>query len=263
MKKFVFLIFLFFATLIMADTLKISADFLSFLYTERDDDGNFLDSEKRDNFALKGFSIDYSHQFANGFFGGTQDFIELQTEYIEGNTNYTGSLFSIKTGVRLSTYTTTTTNKLLTTKLRFNETQQTSHYDTKIFCSLGYRYWERNILGPYGYKEQYKWIFADIGVGILIHDKAWHIGVESAYQYAFQPTMQATLQGTPTFDLGHTYGYYYEIPLQYDLNKNYTVEIAYRYDYYKINKSNTVNNLYEPQSETKNKTLKIGVIIRW
>ncbi|MEA1955543.1 MAG: hypothetical protein U9N02_03515 [Campylobacterota bacterium] len=75
--------------------------------------------------------------------------------------------------------------------------------------------------------------------------------------------MYAYLGSGLDFELGDTSGYYYEIPVKYDINNKYSIEISYKYDYWKISKSNIVNGYYEPNSKTKNKIIKIGMIYKW
>lgn len=79
--------------------------------------------------------------------------------------------------------------------------------------------------------------------------------------------MEAFLNGGLNFDLGDTSGFYYEIPLIYDINQNYSLELSYKYNYWKINRSNIINrgiyNYSEPDSKTKNQIIKIGLVIKW
>jgi hypothetical protein len=250
-------------TLLMADSLKLSVDFLAMDYTEYDSSGSFLDSETSDYGDIAGFEIQYNYRFANGFAGGDEDLIEFSFDYYNGKTDYNGALFSTTTGAMLQPYKNTTDHIIMNPKIRFHEKKRTENYDIGIFTSLGYRYWKRDMQGPYGYMEEYKWFYADIGLDMTISDGNWHLGLESAYQQAIAPTMDAHLGNTMSFDLGNTAGYYLKIPLSYDVNKYYSIECSYQYDYYKIKKSNIVNGYFEPESETKNQIVKIGMIFKW
>ncbi len=229
---------------------------------ESDDNGDFLDSQTSDYQDIIGAEMVYEKVFAKGYGGGDESALVLSLAYSEGKSAYDGHLQS--GGVIISPYSTTTDMKIFTPKLRWMETKKTKNYDVGVFVSLGYRYWERdNSNDQYGYLEEYKWAYADIGLKALFHDENWHIGLELAYQKAIAPTLYAGVDGGVDFDLGDTSGYNVVVPLQYDINKNLAFEMAYEYDMWKIEKSNVVNGYYEPQSETKNETIKVGLILKW
>jgi len=262
MKKLLF-IFSLLSVSVFADSIKLSANFLSMLYTETGDNNNFLDSEKNNNFDITGIGFEYDFKFANGFVGGNEDFLKLFVDYTKGSTDYKGFLFSTQTGQIISPYTSKTDNTIIDIKLRVDETKKMEDYDISFFSSLGYRNWERDMQSAYGYKEIYQWFYGEVGMGFLIHDQNWHIGLEGAYRYAFAPKMEANMEKKRTFDLGQTSGYYAKIPLIYDINERYKIECSYQYDYYNIEKSNVVDGYYEPQSETENQIIKVGMIIQW
>ena len=106
-------------------------------------------------------------------------------------------------------------------------------------------------------------MYFNVGLKSMFHDEDWHVGVEFAYQRAVNPTLYADLKGGLNFDLGTTDGYYLEIPLIYDIDDNYSIELSYKYDYWKIRESNVVDGFYEPDSKTKNQILTISLVIEF
>ena len=263
--KFVFLFVLIFCNYLLADNLKISLSSMKMDYVENDTDGKYLDSEASDYGSdILGLSLNYSKDLGVGIGGGDIDLVEISLDYFNGQSRYDGFLFSSTTGRILSPYQTMTDTQILDAKVRLSEIKFGSLYDVKIFTSLGNRYWVRDSSSDkYGYKEIYNWAYLDIGMGVLFHDNNWDLGFEGAYQYALSPKMTAYLNGTMEFDLGTTSGYYFEVPLTYNIDKKYALELSYKYNYWHINRSNVVNGYVEPESKSKNEIIKIGFIIKW
>ncbi|WP_455756672.1 hypothetical protein [Sulfurimonas sp.] len=249
------------ASNIYADSIKLYALLLSMDYVETARDGSFLDSETNDYRDIAGLELEYSLDFADGHGGADRSSLEFNFSYLRGESKYNGFLQS---GVVIvSSFQSTTNIKIFEPRLRWRETKKGDSYDVSIFTSLGYRYWLRDLGSQYGYKEEYKWGYGDIGMNFTFHENDWHVGIEGAYQRAFKPTMYAALNGGLDFDLGTTSGYSFHVPLRYDINKNTSLELAYEYDSWNISASNTVSGYYEPDSETKNETIKLGLIIKW
>ena len=263
MIKKIVVLFLF-VGIVFGDDLHIDIPFLKMDYTEYGNGGEYLDSQKS---AIVGVEVLYGIELGDGldtYNGGDSSRVEFSGNYLKGKSDYDGFLFNASTGVRVSTYKSTTDMEIVEAKIRYIETKSTSNYDVGIFTSLGYRYWKRDMSGdPYGYLEEYKWAFGDIGLKVGIYDGNWKMEFIGAYQRAFKPTLYAGTNGGMSFDLGTTDGYNIEIPLKYNIADGYDVEVAYEYDYWEIGKSNTVNGFYEPDSKTKNQVIKIGLVFRW
>lgn len=257
------LLFLFaFLSALSADSLKIAATLLSINYEETSKTGNFLDSEKSDFDDIIGLKLEYVKVLGSGYGGSNESSLGLSIDYSIGDSAYDGFLQSTSSTI-LIPFKSITKNTIIEPKIRWNETNRGKSYDVGVFASLGYRYWERNLGSQYGYKEEYSWFYGDVGLKALFHDANWHIGFEVAYQVAYQPQMHAEINGGLDFDLGNTYGYYYEIPLSYDINKNYSIEVSYKVNHWDIEASNVVGGYYEPQSVTDNQKINIGLVIKW
>ncbi|WP_373035034.1 hypothetical protein [Sulfurimonas sp.] len=251
-----------FLSAVSADSLKIAGTFLSMNYEETAKNGNFLDSEKSDFDDILGLKLEYVKVLGSGYGGSNESSLGLSIDYSRGDSNYDGFLQSTSSTI-LIPFKSTTENTIIDPKIRWNEINRGKSYDVGVFTSLGYRYWERNLGSQYGYKEEYSWFYGDVGLKALFHDVNWHIGFEVAYQLAYKPQLHAEINGGLDFDLGNTSGYYYEIPLSYDINKNYSLEVSYKVNHWDIDASNVVGGYQEPQSVTNNQKINIGLVIKW
>jgi len=258
----VLLLFFIFLSVVRADSLKIAGTFFSMDYEERAANGNILDSEKSNFKDIYGLELDYVKVMGSGSGGANESSLELSVDYSKGNSDYDGFLQS-RSSTILIPFKSITKNTIIEPKIRWNETNKGKLYDVGVFTSVGYRYWERNLGSQYGYQEKYSWFYGDIGLKTLFHDANWHIGFEVAYQAAYNPQLHAQTNGGLDFDLGNTSGYYYEIPLSYDINENYSIEVSYKVNHWDIEASNVVSGYYEPKSVTDNQKINIGVVIKW
>jgi len=244
-----------------ADKFKFYAQLLSMDYVETANDGRFLDSETSDYSNIAGVEMEYALDFAKGHGGADKSSLEFDLSYLQGESNYDGFLQS--GGTIVSSLQSLTKNKIIEPRVRWRETTKGDSYDVSLFTSVGYRYWRRDLGSQYGYREEYTWAYGDVGVNFTFHEGNWHLGFEGAYQRAYKPTMYAAIGGGLDFDLGTTSGYNFNIPLRYDVNEQTSIELVYDYNSWNISASNVVNGYYEPDSTTKNKTIKLGLIIKW
>jgi len=251
-----------FLSVISADSLKIAGTSLSMDYKETSKNGNFLDSEKSRFGDIPGFKLEYVKVVGPGYGGSNESSLGFSLDYSRGDSAYDGFLQSTSSSI-LVPFNATTQNTIIEPKIRWSETNRGSSYDVGVFTSIGYRYWKRHLGSQYGYKEKYSWFYGDVGLKALFHDANWHIGFEVAYQMAYKPQLNAQTNGGLDFDLGKTSGYYYKIPLSYDINKNYSIEVSYKFNHWKINSSNVVSGYYEPQSITNNRQIYIGLVKKW
>ena len=263
LKKFTFkaVLIVLMSSSLYADSFKISTNFLQMDYIERDRNNNFLDSEKSDFNDMAGLELEYILDFTTGHGGANDSSLEFNFVYFQGKSLYDG--FLQPSGVPFKT---TSDMTIYEPRIRWSEISKNEAYDISVFASIGYRYWIREIGSQYGYREDYKWAYMDVGMKILFHDdlyKNWHLGIEVSYQRAYKPTMYAYLNGGLDFNLGTTSGYNIDVPLLYDINKNLSLELSYEYDNWNIDASNIVAGYYEPDSKTKNKIIKIALITRW
>jgi len=247
-----------------ADEFKAGISYLKFNYIEYNNDGDFLNNETNDYKEIDGYLISYRYDIGTLDSNSQINSLKLELRYNEGKTVYDGILQNISTNTIVSRYQSITKNKLFEPKLTLQRTTYTKNYDIGLFFSYGIKDWTRDMsINPYGFKEIYNWQFYDFGFDIVAYDGAWELGVKAARQKALDPTMKANIDGETTFDLGETKGYYYKIPLGYNINKNIKLELEYEYNKWNIGKSKVVNNMYQPQSETNNKYLSLNIVCRF
>ena len=252
-----FLISVFLIASLNADKLKISTTLLNMDYVETGRNGEYLDSERSDYDEIDGIGLSYEREISKGHGGADAAILRASVDYYDGNSRYDGSLSD---GTPFKTI---TKNEITDINIRWIETKYTQDYDASVFASYGYREWLRHIGSIYGYKEIYEWHYFDIGISTLIHDGKWDLGFDIAYQRAIWPEMTAFLTNTLKFDLGKTDGYNISIPLTYNINDKYSIEVKYSYDRWDICASNVVAGMYEPDSKTKNEIVFLSLIFRF
>ena len=233
---------------LQASSLEVGLGSLKFDYNEYKEDGTWLDSETNSKYDLDGGFVKYEHNL-----GVVKDEDIKYTQYLElyysfhlNTTDYDGSL---QDG---TPHQTITDNYLHQGHLRYKAINKIENYELGMFFGLGYRYWDRDILGSAGYLETYEWPYYEVGLSWKWYDKNFYMGADISYQKAYQPKMYAHLNGGLDFDLGDTKGYKIDIPLGYKVNESWDIIAHYIYDSWDIEKSNIINGHYEPSSETKN-----------
>jgi len=150
---------------------------------------------------------------------------------------------------------------------------QTGVYLTPISAIyVGYRSWKRGKSdNPGDYDETYYWSYIGISNEAYQKFNKIGIGVKVYANYAINPKMQAYLGNSPILKLGKTYGYGGEFKINYYTPWNLIVNCFYRYDYWHITKSDltpmtsggSVYYIYEPDSDTKNQYIGIGILQRF
>lgn len=249
MKKVFGILFLTFGVSgLFASSLEVGLGSVKFDYNEYKDDGTWLDSETS-SYNIDGGFIQYDYDL--GIFKDDDrkydQKLELKYSFHLNTTNYDGSLLNG------TPYKTTTDNYLHQGHIRYKASNKIDTNEIGVFVGLGYRYWDRDILGAAGYLETYEWPYYEAGLSWKWYDGDYFVGIEASYQKAYNPKMYAYLSGGLDFDLGDTKGYKYSIPLGYKINNNWNITLEYTYDEWNIEKSNVVRGFYEPSSETKNR----------
>lgn len=139
-------------------------------------------------------------------------------------------------------------------------------YSRPYLLELGYRFWNRGNSNEEGdYNEQYYWPYFAIGMKYIFNFVNSSIKYYFKYNYAFSPKLKIYLGNNPIINLGTTSGLETQISFDKKLSYDYKVGIFYRYTYWHINRSETVNlydngktyQMFEPESETRNQYLGI------
>ncbi len=240
-------------------TFSMSGDTTQFDYAETNSAG-LLDTETNQFGDISGFSVNLEPKYEGFYLGGS---------YAQGRTDYIGGTLDNPT---YGSHLTTTQNQIMDTCFGYKTTIVADNGTTEIPIKfgLGYRGWLRELQSTAtvsGYDELYEWGYYDLGIGL--HTKFSRditFGIDANYRWAFNPQMYENYYGT-TFKLNNVYGYKIAIPLEIALNHSWNAFFIYTYEYWNIGASDRVNvgiyQLYEPDSETKNQTLSIGLSYRF
>lgn len=261
MKKLLTLSLLTLTTsLLSASSLEVGIGSVKFDYNEYKDDGTWLDSETNENYKVDGGFIKYDFNL------GTvkeEDIkydqkLELYYNFHINTTNYDGSL---QDG---TPHKSKTDNYLHQGHLRYKAINSVENYEIGLFVGLGYKYWDRDLLGSSGYLETYEWPYYEVGLSWKWYDGKFFMGIDASYQKAYKPTMYAYLDGGLDFDLGETKGHKIDIPIGYEIDEQLDVVVHYIYDIWDIEKSNILKgssgkSWIEPSSETKNSYVYISL----
>ena len=232
---------------------------IKFNYVEKEN-GKFLNSETCSYSKYPGiiFSITEKNEFL----------YNISIEYNKGETTYIGSTWG---GTPLKSISKNSFLYNLSLKIGYLFYEDKTNLGTigKVYpvIGIGYRFWNRgksNYIGDYD--EEYSWKYFLIGSIFDIDMSIYSFGLNIQYQQGIDSKLKADLFNGLTFKL-KTKGYKIEVPLKIELYNNYGITLKYVYDYWKVTDSTkeiiTVGNenyiVYEPNSETKNNYLSIGI----
>jgi opacity protein-like surface antigen len=230
---------------------------VKFDYMETGDAGQNYDSERAKFGKINGFEIETR---SNGYVStGTRFYQDGSISYHSGDTEYVGAY----QGGNYGDLTATTKNKLIEASYKLGfAIDVIDNASIGAHVGAGMRVWDRKLSD--GNEEVYAW--SNWIVGTKADWKATKELIVSAtadYQKAVNPKMYSSRIGEK-FDLGDTSGYKLGLHANYKLSQNLSVETDYVYDYWKINKSNTVDGMWvEPDSKTKNQYLKLGLAYKF
>ena len=254
---------------LLSSSLEVGLGGLKFNYNEYTDDGNWFNSEKNSGYELNGGFVKYRHDLG---IVREEDItyyqnLEIYYSFHLNTTDYDGSLSNG------DPYQGKTDNYLHQGHVRYHAINKIENYELGLFLGLGYRYWDRDLLGQYGYLETYQWPYYEVGLSWKWFDGNYFMGASASYQKAYKPTMIAYTKNKTNigrdldFDLGDTKGYKIDIPIGYQINNNWDITLHYIYDVWDIQRSNTLatntGTAYEPSSETTNKYTYLSIEYRF
>ena len=247
-KKLLLVIFILKISL-YGSSLEVGLGSVNFDYNEYGEDGTWLDGEKNSKYELDGGFVKYEYDL-----GMVKDedmtydqILELYYSFPFNTTKYDG----------LTPYKGKTVNYLHQGHVRYKAINKVENHQVGIFIGLGYRYWNRDILGSDGYLETYEWPYYETGLSWKWYVGDFFMGIEASYQKAYKPTMIAYTKNNvkigKDLDLGETKGRKFSIPIGYKINNNLNIIVKYVYDKWNIEKSNILQIATKPSIETKNR----------
>ncbi|HEX5330865.1 hypothetical protein [Sulfuricurvum sp.] len=226
-------------------SLSVSADATKFDYAETDSSGSLLDTERADFGKVSGLSVTMEPRYEGLYFSAS---------YANGNTDYVGSL--IDSGDPYGSYKGITTNEVSDYNFGYKSTARDPRggWEMPVTIGVGYRRWLRQL----GYDELYDWGYYNVGIGLHYRmSSIMTIGADASYRKAFSAQMYENWHGY-TYNLNNVYGYKITVPFELKINQALSTFIAYNYEFWNIDKSNSVGGYYEPDSETNNETVSFG-----
>lgn len=236
-------------------SMTLRGDTTKFDYAEKDSNG-LLDTEKTNYGNINGLTLSIDPQY-HGFYS--------RVSTSKGDTDYVGGTNLNPT---YGSYRTTTTNTLTNYEFGYKVTigESRSRWEVPVMVGIGYRRWLRQLhgtAGVSGYDELYDWGYYNFGIGFHYDFSSnINLGVDASYRKAFNSQMHENFYGY-TFDLKNVHGYTISVPLELKLDQRWSILGIYNYEYWNINESNHIVRglleIWEPDSETKNETLSIGL----
>jgi len=213
---------------------------------------------------MNGIHLSYKNQDKD-----TKQYWKITYDQTNQNTNYNGSIQ--ETGARRSQQTQTITNipyqgitndSITDTEITFaNPVSYGSN--AYLYTGLGFHNWDRNLMGPYGYLEQYSWNYIPVGYRLeyKVNDKLSG-ALDVSARFMFNGQMNASIVNG-TFTLGNKIGFRAELPYSYKMNSQWSAVVTPWYEYSGIAQSNSIDSggstWQEPDSMNHQYGVNVGV----
>ncbi|GAB6073669.1 hypothetical protein [Nautilia lithotrophica] len=226
---------------------------INFDYKEFDSNGVYLDGDSSSLGSLNGIGIKYSSKENISYY--------IKGEYAYGSTDYDGSTWG---GTPINV--TKKNVYLLNIESGFHI------FNNPYYLSFGYRFWNRGKSDyPGDYDEQYYWPYLGFGYFYLFKINKLYLTTDIQYQYAINPKLDVYLGSGTTLDLGVTDGLKFQLSGYMNYDKNFMINVFYRYQYWHISRSSpssiilngTKTYIIEPESYTRNQYIGVGVLFRF
>lgn len=210
------------------ETVEVSGKDVHFNYSE-----SIGDSERG---WLKGYHLSYKSQDKD-----TKAYWKVSYDHSHGNTVYDGALSNG------TPYKGTTTNTVSDTEVTYGVpiNEKATQY---VYAGIGTHKWDRNMLGQYGYDEQYSWDYLPVGYRYeYTAGNKVHGAIDASVQFMFNGKMDSSDIGGE-FTLGNQPGFKIEAPITYQMSSKFGVVLTPWFQYSSIGESNVVMGYYEPHS---------------
>lgn len=219
------------------------------LDTERSDFGDILGGYARLEVTL------WEHNY------GGSDAIELYGSHTEGKTEYIGSEFG--SGAPYGSETHSTENIFDDYRLSYLRHIERDPVEYTFSVGAGYYEWQRTLSTIQA--ETYHWFYSQLG-GRMNYKfvNQWNLGATIAAHYAFEQAIDVEMPAfTGRLDLGKTYTLTAAVPLTIPISRSIHFAARIKYEFTKINHSNTLGGVFEPDSEQENLHLYLGLLFRY
>ncbi len=239
------------------ESISVALANMSMNYTESDDSGNFLDSEKSNG--LSGFEVSYTNERPSMI--EKREKIVFNFSSFSGQTDYDGFYISTGEAVQSKTF-----NRMYDVGCDYTQGVYVDIFDLRYGVGAGYHQWYRE-LSVYQ-NETYYWFYLTpiIEVSSKISD-VLQIGISGKYKYTINPIMEANTIDEQ-FKLGYTDSLELSVQLDYSINENIELFAQGTTLRQKIGKSNYVSGyidgvyyttIHEPKSTDYRNYIKVGV----
>lgn len=222
------------------ETVEVSGKDLHFNYNE-----SIGDSERG---WIKGYHLSYKSQDKE-----TKAYWKVSYDHSHGNTVYDGAVTNITTNVS-TPYVGTTNNTVSDTEVTYGVpiNKKATQY---VYVGVGYHKWDRDMLGQYGYDEQYSWNYLPVGYRYeYTSGSKVHGAIDASVQFMFNGKMNSSDNGAD-YNLGNQPGFKIEAPVTYQMSPKFGLVLTPWFQYSSIGQSNTIEytaayggNLYDISS---------------
>ena len=228
---------------------------------------------------------DQEHGWLNGFYVGTNYKSQgnvlglgnldlgLKYTYLGGSINYDGSQTDLITG-QSTPWSTNSQESISNIQFKGGFDQALSNnIAVGEYLSLGYRYWNRNIEGVGGYSECYNNGYIGLGAKAAY---SWNdqLSTGVAAEVNWSPAWSSiNYMSSPygDYNMGSAYNLKVEVPINYNVTPQLSVNLTPYYNYWHFSGSATQNTVidgipvtsYEPSSETNSAGLNVGISYRF
>ena len=228
---------------------------------------------------------DQEHGWLNGFYVGT-DYksqgnvlglgnldLGLKFTYLGGTITYDGAQQDLATG-QTTPWSTDTSESISNIQFKGGFDQAlSSNVSVGEYLSLGYRYWHRDMKGVGGYAEGYNNGYIGLGAkAAYSFNDQLSVGVDTEINWSpAWSSINYMSTDWGNFNMGSAYNLKVEVPINYNITPQLSVNLAPYYNYWHFSGSDTKNvvidgiplTTYEPPSETNSVGLNVGISYRF
>jgi hypothetical protein len=186
-----------------------------------------------------------------------KNYWKLSYDHSKGDTNYDGA---ITNGITQTPYKGKTDNTITEAELTYG-TPVDRKGKQYVYAGIGYHKWTRDLLGEYGYTEDYSWNTFPVGYRYeYTASPKLHGAIDASLQIMFNGKMETK---SSEYSLGNKPGFKIEAPVTYQMDQHWGIVLTPWYQYSAIGTSDTVYSghymSYEPDSTNHQYGINVGV----